>query len=219
MPAKSAAITVDYLTWRNDIFGQNPDRSVASVDLLPETYKLSVCRTFDHIDRALADPEIHDLFRREQIGIGLQLIYQNGYSDICFCYVETADEKRRIVGIQNLVQLYENFLKRYCAALISSIGGSSSNSEIDSLCYMFWDIFILSEDSSPPIAAAALHVMEHALYMSNESCIASAIHGLGHWALYNPRAPQILRQWLRRPTSRNPALIEYAKQAVTGGIM
>jgi hypothetical protein len=75
---------LEYPTWRNDIFGQSPKADPVMLDLLPETYSVSPEENLDYIDRALDDPEIHRLFSRDQIGIGLQLIYSNACSNICF---------------------------------------------------------------------------------------------------------------------------------------
>ena len=93
---------MNYEKWRNDIFGKAPDSDPVIVDLLDETHALSKDMALDYIDRALIDPEIHTLFTKEQIGIGLQIIYSNDCSDLPFSYIESGDEKRRIVAIKNI---------------------------------------------------------------------------------------------------------------------
>ena len=93
---------MQYRSWRNDIFGQPPKADPVMLELLPETYSVSPEENLEHVDRALDDPEIHRLFSRDQIGIGLQLIYSNSCSSICSCYIEAADERRRIAGIRQM---------------------------------------------------------------------------------------------------------------------
>lgn len=211
---------MDYIRWRNDIFGKPPGSRSVSVGLLPETESLSPDESLDHIDRALVDAEIHSHFSKEQIGIGLQLIYSNTCSDLLFCYIEAGDDKRRIRGIQNLRYLYSGFFDRYCVAPVTSKGNDRNDGEIGNLCFMLWDIFVLHDgNASPGMIAAALDVMAYALEFKNDNCLKSAIHGLGHWAGDAPRAVSILKSWLRRPTTKNEAIREYARQAMTGGIL
>jgi hypothetical protein len=211
---------MEYAKWRDAIFGQPVGSDPVMLDLHPETYAVSLDEHFDHVDRALTDPEIHELFNADQIGIGLQLIYSNSCSDICFCYIEAADEERRVSGIERLDNLYANYFDRYCLSPVRSIGNDHLNGGIGYLCYMLWDIFVLYPgNASPAMVTAALDVMSKALQMKNDNCIVSAIHGLGHWAMDVPRATQVLQQWLRNPTTTNPAVISYANEATTGCIL
>jgi hypothetical protein len=211
---------MDFITWRNDIFGQPPDADPVTLDLLPETCSVLPEENLDHVDRALDDPEIHRLFSRDQIGIGLQLIYSNACSSICFCYIEAGDEGRRVTGIRQINKLYTNYFDRYCNAPVGSIGNDHLDGGIAYLCYMLWDIFVLYPgNASPAIKAAVLDVMTGAIQMQNDNCIVSGIHGLGHWATDEPRAAETLRRWLRNPTTSNIQVVEYAKQAATGCIL
>jgi hypothetical protein len=61
--------------------------------------------------------------------------------------------------------------------------------------------------------------MEAGLNLTNESCIVSAIHGLGHWVFYEPGAARLLQTWLQRPTTQHPAILDYARQATTGCVL
>ncbi|MBK9945932.1 MAG: hypothetical protein IPP12_01925 [Nitrospira sp.] len=211
---------MEYEKWRDDIFGQPVGSDPVMLDLLPETYSVSPDEHFAHIDRALSDPQIHELFNSDQIGTGLQLIYSNSCSDICFCYIKAGDEARRVSGIAKLNDLYAKYFDRYCLSPVGSIGNDHLNGGIGYLCYMLWDIFVLYPgNASPAMVSAALGVMSNALQMKNDNCIVSAIHGLGHWATDVPRAPQVLRQWLRKPTTTNPTVISYAKEATTGCVL
>jgi hypothetical protein len=211
---------MDYERWRNDVFGQPPDEDVMDVVLLQETYDVPLDEAFDHIDQALVDSQIHNLFAKSQIGNGLQLIYSASCTDLPFCYVKAGDEDRRIAGIRNLENLYSNYFERYCGSPVRSVGNDLRDGTIGYLCYMFWDIFVLSPgDASPAMIDAGIGVMESALRSQNEQCLASAIHGLGHWRSGNSHARRVLRQWLRKPTTRNKRLLEYARQAATGCIL
>lgn len=211
--------TMDYIRWRDDIFGKHPDSDPVSVGLLAETDDVSPEEMLDHIDRALADPDVHSLHSKEQIGIGLYLIYSNACSDAPFCYLKAGDEARRIRGIRSLVNLYSNYFERYCVAPVTSIGDDQSDGRIGQLCYMLWDVFVLCPDNaSPSMVCASLDVMHSGIRSKNENCIVSAIHGLGHWSFDVPQAVTLLREWLRHPTTKNEEVREYAQQATTGCI-
>ncbi len=211
---------MDYIRWRNDIFGHPVGTNPVTAGILPDSDSLSDEETLNHIDRALSDKEIHELFVKEQIGVGLQIIYSNACSNIPLCYVEPGDEPRRLTAIRNLRNLYSNFFQRYCTAPVSSIGNDDGDGNIGFLCYMLWDIFVLYPgNASPKMVATALDVMAYALESKNDNCVVSAIHGLGHWVPDAPRAAQILRDWLRRPTTENQIVRDYARQASCGRIM
>ena len=211
---------MDYLCWRNEIFGTAPGSDPVCVELAQEVYAVSPEETFDYIDRALVDPEIHTLFSKEQIGVGLQLIYCNTCSNLPFCYTQAGDDARRITGIRNLRYLYANFFDRYCISSIEKVGVYSPDGQVGYLCYMLWDIFLLCPgNASTGMIAAALDVMAAGLGSRNESSIVSVIHGLGHWAADAPRARQILKKWLCGPTTQNRAIVDYARDAVTGNVM
>lgn len=229
-------MVMEYLEWRADIFGRPVGSDPVTLELLPETDALTLDQHFDHVDRALSDREIHALFDADQIGIGLNLIFNGCCSNISSCYVEAGDEHRRLAGIAMLDELYANYFARYSLSTVGDINGPPRprwmswfvrsppspvgfGGSIGDLCFMFWDSIVLNPgNASPAMASAAIDVMANALQMSNETCIASAIHGLGHWADVR-RAPHVLKQWLRRPTTRNPSLIAYARDAVSGGIL
>ena len=166
-----------------DIFGQPVGSDPVTLNLLPETYSATADEQFDHVDWALSDPDIHELFNADQIGIGLQLIYSNSCSNICCCYIEAGDEGRRVSGIAKLDHLYKNYFDRYCLSAVGNIGNDHIDGGIGYLCYMLWDIFVLYPgNASPAMVSTALEVMSNALQMKNDNCIVSAIHGLGHWA-------------------------------------
>mgnify|MGYP007059411052 CR=1 FL=1 len=210
---------MDYELWRDDIFGKPDGSDPVCMDLLGETYAVSLDEALDHIDHALVDSELHELYSRDQIGIGLQYIYSNSCSDLPFCYVNAGDNQRRVDGIRNMIHLYMNFFERHCSPSVGNIGNSIDGA-IEYVCYMLWDVIVLNPgSSSPEMIDAGLDVMQHALGSTNESCIVSAIHGLGHWVDGAPRSVEVLEGWLRRPTTQSDDILRYARQATTGCIM
>jgi len=66
-------------------------------------------------------------------------------------------------------------------------------------------------------------MMADSLKTTNDNCLESLIHGLGHWIFdsdraNSDRAKQALDDWLRAPTTDNPVIINYATYAKTGYI-
>lgn len=212
---------MDYLAWRLDLFNKPPASDPVMVDLQETTYRLGPTETLDYVNRALVDPEIHTLFSPRQIGIGLNIIFSNSCSNLPFAYVkddaDPTNEREKVTAIRHLEYLYANYFNRYCTDAVVRIGEIDPDNRIEYLCYMFWDIFVLyAGNATDAMIDAAIGVMREAMKTDNEQCLASAIHGLGHWVSDTELAKPVLEAWLVRPTTRNQEIIEYAQQAMTG---
>lgn len=211
---------LEYDRWRDELFGHPPDIDWMSVERSDEFEDVAPDRALDFIDRILSDPEVHQLFTRDQLGNGINTIYNYCYGDLPFLYTTECDEDRRVTGISNLISLYSNFFERYCPASVVDVGNKEADGRMGFICYMLWDIFVLYPgNATPKMRSAAIGVMESALGSCNESCLASAIHGLGHWAANMPEAVSILEHWLEQPTTKNLKVIDYARSAMTGMIL
>jgi hypothetical protein len=211
---------MNYKEWRSELFGQPPDIDLLSFEHSYDFYSVEPSRAFDYIDQMLVDRELHSLFSKEQVGNAINKVYSNSYSDLPFLYTTKCDEERRLRGIQNLVNLYRNYFERYCTSPVVSIGNDQTDGKIGFICYMFWDVFVLYPgNASPLMQSAAVSVMKTALDSRNDNCLASAIHGLGHWVMSVPEASVILKQWLRHPTTKNAQIIPYARTATSGRIL
>lgn len=208
-----------YDQWRDHVFGQPEDINPVDADIPYEEIDAPTTTNFDFIDQALADAEIHQRYSYQQIGIGLQLIYSNCCSNLSFCYIEAGDDARRVQGIRQMKLLYRNYFARHCTQPVNNVGNDFEG-WLGFTCYMLWDVFVLYPgNASPAMTAAGLEVMSDALKLTNDSCLVSALHGLGHWAGERPEAKTIVQRWLRRPTTTNQEVLEYAAQAETGYIL
>jgi hypothetical protein len=211
---------LEYSQWRDELFGYPPDSDPFSLERSDQFDDVTPTQAFDFVDRVLLDPEVHNLFSKDQLGIGINTIYCQYCSDLPFLYTTECDEERRVTGIDNLVNLYKNFFERYCTASMAKVGSGAVDGRIGFICYMFWDIFVLySGNATPKMQSAAISVMRSALDSRNDSCLASAIHGLGHWASDVPEAVIVLKRWLGNPTTENPEILNYARSAMTGRIL
>jgi hypothetical protein len=207
-----------YEQWRDDVFGQPDGSDPVMTELSQETYATPNDIALNYIDRALVDDSIHERFSVDQIAFGLMTIYNNSCSNLPFCYVEGADEHRRIEAIENLRHLYSNFFARYCTEPVHELGDGGS--PLAHLCYMLWDVFVLYPgNATPGMISASLDIMRRSIHMANEACMISGFHGLGHWIPEAPVAKRIVTDWLRQPATRNEVILDYARQAETGCVL
>ena len=211
---------MNYEQWRNELFGHSPDIDPVVFEHTPEFYSVPPNQAFDFVDRVLVDPEVHSAFSKDQLGNGIHTIYSNCCSDLPLLYTIECDEDRRIQGIANLVNLYRNYFERYCTGTVKSVGNDQTDGPMGYICYMLWDVFgLYPGNATSSMTSAAIHVMRTALDSHNDNCLASAIHGLGHWTCDVTEASTILRQWLGRPTTKNREILRYAQTAATGMIL
>ncbi len=209
-----------YEQWRDELFGHPPDSDPVSLERSSEFYAVPPYQAFDYVDQVLIDDKLHSMFSKDQLGNGINTIYSNCCSDLPFLYTAECDEDRRIKGIRNLFNLYKNYFERYCSSQVASIGNDQADGPMGYICYMFWDVFVLYPgNSTPAMVSAAVDVMRTALESRNDNCLASAIHGLGHWAFAVPEVSAVLTQWLHRPTTNNAEVLNYARAATTGMIL
>ena len=210
---------MEYKNWRREIFDHPQGSDPVTIELSTDFYSVPPHEALDFVDSLLIDPELHSLFSKEQLGNGINMIYSNSCSDLPFLYTSECDEARRIKGIENLENLYKNFFDRYCTGGVKNIGYDQNDGSMGFICHMFWDGFVLYPgNATPGMISAAINVMKLALGSDNDNSLVSAIHGLGHWAFDVPEAVSVLHDWLRKPSTTNTKVLDYAHDAMTGMI-
>lgn len=211
---------MDYTIWRSEVFGQTEGSDPVTLDNSTEFNQLSPDSHLDFIVRAMDDSTIHSEFSAEQIGIGIELIFNNSCSNIPFAYLQPGDDVKRVAAIEAIGQLYRNYFDRYCNEPVERIGYSFSG-HLGYICYMFWDIFVVKPhqaDATDRMIEESVRVMKCALGC-NEQCQVSALHGLGHWVSRSDRAKEILDEFIDSARAKaNPVIRAYAAQAKTGHI-
>lgn len=73
---------MEYNQWRNELFGHPSDSDPVSLERSEEFYAVKPIHAFDFVDRVLLDPDVHQLFTKDQLGNGLNTIYSNCCSDL-----------------------------------------------------------------------------------------------------------------------------------------
>ncbi len=209
-----------YDAWRHELFNQDPGLKPQDFEMSQEFYTLSDDLIFDYINHALTDSRIHTDYSQDQIGNALDYIFAPYNSGYPILYEKIGDEKKRLEGILNIRKLYQNYFNRYCHAPVTNIGNDKGNGTFGYICYMFWEGFPIHPSSSKKQdLQAAQAVLEFAVRSSNDNVIVSALHGLGHWAPYRIEASTIIQNWLKSPTTKNKAVLDYARAAQAGRIL
>lgn len=208
-----------YEAWRHELFNQDPKLDPYDFDMSPEFDSIPDGLVFDYINRALADSRIHADYSPDQVGNAINYIFAPFYNGYLLLYEKIADDKKRLEGILNLKKLYQNFFSRYCLTPVTDIGNDKCNGTFGFICYMFWEGFPIRPSSSKKQnLLAAQAVLEFAVRSPYDHVIVSALHGLGHWTPYRKKASDIIRNWLKLPTTENKVVVDYARAAQVGAI-
>jgi hypothetical protein len=149
-------------------------------------------------------------------------------------YMYTLREPRvplsnRLRCINSIYNLFEQVFAKRCSQHLSHVRRPSEPnpeglSELNSICYMWWDISPLygamEVDNLQLISEAVLNVMKKALELDSVACQESALHGLGHWHLYFPaQVYDIIEAWFKKHPNLSEGLRLYAERAQSGGVL
>lgn len=150
-----------------------------------------------------------------QVENGLNYILHNAASNTVYLIVQGGvPEDLRIDAVLKMKHLYRDCFARRCASVLSHLDEPGAN-PINNICYMLWDVSPLCQWKDVVLA-----VMEDALYLPNDACIESALHGLGHrFSQDKERVPQIIDRFLSKTKKLRPELRQYALKARTGRIL
>ncbi len=206
--------------WVDCLFGRPGEYppSFAGVDdeypmLEPETALDYVTRLFSDAGTILAR------FDDAQLNQGLwELVGASGeLHPLLFGGLPWPDRERGIVSIS---AVYESLFLPRCSPHLSHRDDSGA-SPLNSICYMWWDVFPTwgqpNEAECADRDRALLEVMGRALALDSVACKESALHGLGHWHMHYPaETARIIEQFLERETDPGPELLAYARSAGAG---
>ncbi|MBP6986315.1 MAG: hypothetical protein KBB83_07005 [Alphaproteobacteria bacterium] len=138
-----------------------------------------------------------------QVALGIQILFNQYYSNLIFDFMESKDERKKVSAILSMKNLYKHVFEKRCVP--------DEQSAINHICFMLWDVSPLDKNK------ATLQVMEYALYSSNKQCILSGLHGLGHVLDYKKEREDIIDKFLRIKGLYLPRDIIYYAGAARGG--
>jgi hypothetical protein len=128
----------------------------------------------------------------------------------------------RLRCVRSILILFRMFESR-CTHHLAHVDEPDSN-PVNSICYMFWDIFQVSgrpdEPSFADLDHALLTVMQEILALPSDACRESALHGLGHWqAMYPNEVEQIVDSCIADNPKLRPELRLYAERSRSGDVL
>ena len=162
-------------------------------------------------------------FSDAQLNQAFWFLVSSGNSDCMLCLSDDSVPwplRRR--ALRSFVPLFRQVMAVRCSTVLSHRDEPGS-SPLNSACYMWWDLIPLSESPNGDRADIALTdevlaVLSELVDIPHDACRESALHGLGHLALFNPKATAIIDAFLARSHGLRPELIAYAIRAKTGCI-
>lgn len=189
------------------------DLTVDQVDVNPRLVVAYVTRLFEESGALLAE------FSDGQLNHGLWFLVST--SEVLYALRDkNVALDHRIQCVRSISQIFQQLFAERCTPHLShlEIVGASP---LNRICYMWWDILSHHGQPNDPsrraVDSACLEVMEETLALPSIACQESALHGLGHWALYYPeRCSEAVDGFLASHPRLSPNLVEYAKCARTG---
>lgn len=140
-------------------------------------------------------------------------------------YNPTVPENLRVRCAAAIRELYGQLFEPLCQhALSHGDNGAFVHNRLNSICYMWWDIFPTWGRPDDPVARGLdevlLGVMRDTLSSENVACVESALHGLGHWhTTYPDEVESIVGAYLRERPKIGPDLSDYARTARRGRVL
>ena len=159
-----------------------------------------------------------------QLNQGLWYLASNACSNHMLALLDESvpwPERQRC--LRAMVGLYRQIFNARCTPALGHLDEQPAN-PLNRVCYMWWDILPVYGRPDLPERHAfdqeCLQVMAAALALPNEACQESALHGLGHWAMYY-REPvaAIINVYLKNHGELREPLKQYALAARSGAVL
>jgi hypothetical protein len=220
----SSGMDVTLDEWVRFIFDHPVTETAWHFDIASPGLTLPATQTATLIAQAFErSGELLRRFTDAQLNQGFWFLVSSGSSDYMFSLLDAAvawPVRRR--ALRSFVPLFRDVMAPRCTPSLSH--RSEPGSALNSACYMWWDLLPLGgpcEAGRPPepIHAEALAVLAELLEIPHDACRESALHGLGHLALFHAEAAPIVDAFIERSPDLRRELIAYARQARTGYIL
>lgn len=184
--------------------------------------------TISYLTRAFENPtKAFSQYSNAQLNQGLWYLVSVNCSDYMFMLYDTnvpiVDRQRAIRAIYTL---FEQLFFPRCSQNLRHLDehDQGTSNPLDVVCYMWWDLFPTNGATTGPyskiLAQEIFDVITQTLDLESDACRESALHGLGHWHLYEPRRVESIidRFFAKRPKIR-PELKSYARRARKGSVL
>ena len=165
-----------------------------------------------------------------QVAQALEYLVNNACSSHMFVLLDNSVAlEARLDCVRAFFAVYRDLFAPRCSPHLGHLrtganAGPEGANPLDTICYMWWDIFPIGGAPSDPdgdaLNRAALWVMEQTLTLDSDACREGALHGLGHWMPYYPHeATHMIDAFLARTPELRPELHSYALAARGGCIL
>lgn len=161
----------------------------------------------------------------QQVNQGLYRIASNVFSEeVQALRNPHVDMSLRLDFVAGIFSLYRDCFNIRCTPHLSHLDKSTPPyvSPLNSICYMWWDVFILfgdREESLEMLNQCCLKVMEKSLALPNIAVKEGALHGLGHFESDYPKeCHQIVAEFVSSECNLPPELLAYAESAKEGKV-
>jgi hypothetical protein len=214
-----------YADWIAHCFDHPVSDPAWHFDVEAPSWAAPTCVTLEYLTR-LFNTSIRSVgqFTDAQLNQGFWYLASPSCSDHMFTLVDTSlPEAGRVACLNSMKSLFgELFATRCTNALSNGRAWSKDLSELNAVCYMWWDIIPVYGRPDDParrqLDAEVLAVLQCQLESTSLACQESALHGLGHWAVYYPqRVEAIIASYLQRQSQQSP-LRHYAVAASAGDV-
>jgi len=177
----------------------------------------------DYAFRLFADSDaVLNEFSDAQVNQGLWFLVGESTTDLYALRSDDVALAKRLKCIDAISNLFATTLAERCTEHLSHIDEPGCGT-LNSVCYMWWDIFPLSgkpsDESLREIDEHCLAVMENVLTSTSIACQESALHGLGHWqSKYPEKVMKIVDAYLGAHEDLRGDLRNYAMAARIGRV-
>ena len=163
-------------------------------------------------------------FTDAQLNQGFWFLVSPGNSGYMCCLTAPSvawSTKQRV--LRSFVPLFRDVMAARCSPVLRHLDESGS-STLNSACFMWWDLLPLDESDGPEALPASMRgevlaVLSELLEIPHDACQESALHGLGHWALWHAEARGVIERFIDRSEGLRVELVAYARMARTGCIL
>lgn len=155
--------------------------------------------------------ELLTRFSDEQLDEGLNFILSAGRSEFMFSLVDSdVSAAVRLRALRSFVPLFEQVMAARCSPHLLHRDEQGAK-PLNGVCYMWWDVLPIhgrpDDPSRAEFDAEVLVVLRRLLAIPHDACRESALHGIGHWAIYYPSVAKIVDDFLANTSGLRPELV------------
>jgi hypothetical protein len=126
--------------------------------------------------------------------------------------------------VNSFIELNKQVFAKRCSLVLCHLGkeGDPNNikNPLNSICYMWWDIFSVWGGSHlPKLDDLFFDVMVETLKIDHVACQEGVLHGLGHIPERRPQVRKAITDFINDNPNLSPELHDYALAAMSGMIL